>query len=243
MNILREVRRVKEKSMATRIRLLLTFAVILIINTYAWHGIDKDGKLKGLEASVTPWDVSYYVNEDKNEILDQIATFTIEDLYPGMPEREDIVHVYNMGTTSTNITYELISVKVFGQEVLPQLQTDGEIQTTGTTTNIFSKDTQYPFNISYTYDRVKLIGEYVDDKTTPRAHATFKFNVNWTYEGQGTVAENLAKDALDTKFGKDAYAYYQDEENDPTKAIEIKVKITSNMIHPSVDPDHPDYGT
>lgn len=36
MNILREFRRVKKKSMATRVRLLLVFSVILIINTYAW---------------------------------------------------------------------------------------------------------------------------------------------------------------------------------------------------------------
>lgn len=36
MNILREFRRVKKKSMATRIKLLLIFSVILIINTYAW---------------------------------------------------------------------------------------------------------------------------------------------------------------------------------------------------------------
>ena len=42
--------------------------------------------------------------------------------------------------------------------------------------------------------------------------------------------ENLAKDVLDTKFGKDAYKYYQDGENDSSKAIEIVVKITTSMI-------------
>ena len=42
--------------------------------------------------------------------------------------------------------------------------------------------------------------------------------------------ENLAKDVLDTKFGKDAYNYYQNEQNDPLKAIEIVVRITSSML-------------
>ena len=37
---------------------------------------------------------------------------------------------------------------------------------------------------------------------------------------------------LDTKFGKNAYNYYQNEQNDKNKAIEIVVKITSSMIHP-----------
>ena len=238
MNILREARRAKEKSMATRIKLLLIFSVIFIVNTYAWFGIDKDVKIKGLDGDVTSWDVSYYINNEENEILNEIAVFTIDELYPGMPEREDVVHIYNMGTSSTNIEYELISVKVFGQEVLSEL----DLQREGNTTTIFSGDTQvsesvqkYPFNISYTYDKDYLKDKYVDDTTTPQSHATFRFNVNWAYQINGTEDENIAKDALDTQFGKKAYAYYQDEANDPSKAIEIKVKITSSMIHPSLE--------
>ena len=238
MNILREFRRVKEKKMTTRIRLLLTFSMIFIVTTYAWFSTQKNVDIGGLTGDVTGWDVSYFVNSDQSEILDEIAVFTIDEFYPGMPEREDVVHIYNRGEASSAIKYELISVKVFGQEVLSQLQTNGEIVTNGNTTNIFSKDTQYPFNISYTYDRTKLIGAYVDKENTPEAVAQFKFNVNWEYNGGGTASENLAKDILDTKFGKDAYAYYQNEANDPTKAVEIKVKITSSMIHPKDDPDY-----
>ena len=230
MNILREFRRVKTKSMTVRISLLLIFSVILIVNTYAWFSIQKDVNLGGLEGNVTSWDVSYFVNEDTNEILDQTAVFTIDELYPGMPVREDVVHIYNRGTTGTTIKYELLSVKVFGQEILEELKNDPNgIITEGNTTNIFANKEEYPFNISYTYDRATLIGEYIDDETTPNAAATFKFNVNWAYEEGNTEEEIIAKDLLDTKFGKDAYSYYQNEENDPTKAVEIYVKITSSM--------------
>ena len=228
MNILREFRRVKKRSIATRIKLLLLFSVILIVNTYAWFSADKDVDLKGLEGDVTSWDVAYYVNDE--EILNQNVTFTIDELYPGMPEREDIVHIYNLGTSSTSIKYELISIKVFGQEILEKLQEEGGIQTSGTTINLFADDTAYPFNVSYTYDKTRLDGKYVDDESTPNAMATFKFNSSWIYEGIGTAEENEAKDILDTKFGKDAYSYYQDENNDPSKAIEITVKITSQII-------------
>jgi len=225
MNILREVRRVSNKSMPVRIILLLAFCVIFVVTTYAWFSTQKDVTLGGLSAEVTSWDVSYYVNQEGNEFLDKTAVFTIEQLYPGMPNREDVVHIYNIGKSSTNITYELISVKVFGQEVLNEL----DIGVSGNTRTIFSADTEYPFNISYTYDKNYLEDEYVDQTSTPNSKATFKFNVSWPYEGQGTEDENLAKDLLDTKFGKDAYAYYKNEANDPTKAIEIQVKITSSL--------------
>ena len=231
--VLREVRRIKKRSLPARILLISIFSVILIINTYAWFQANQPVSMSGLEANITPWDVRYYV--DDKEILDETVTFTIDQLYPGMPDREDTVRIYNMSTTSTNITYELTAVKVFGQDVLEQLKENGIIHTDGNTINIFADDTIYPFYISYTYDRTRLDGEYKDDETTPNAGATFKFQASWEYQGNGTEDENLAKDILDTQFGKGAYAYYQDEANDPSKAIEITVKITSSMIHPNAD--------
>ncbi len=231
MNILREIRRVRKRSMASRIRLILIFSVILIVNTYAWFNINEDVKLKGLEADVTPWDVTYYV--DGKEILDQDVTFTIDELYPGMPNREDTVHIYNLTTTSSNINYELASVKVYGQEILEQLKNNGGIKAEGNTVNVFTDDTTYPFKVSYTYDKTRIDGEYVDDEKTPEAGAKLKLNVSWTYQGNGTDDENLARDILDTKFGKEAYKYYQNENNDPAKAIEIVVKITSSTLRES----------
>lgn len=228
MNILREFRRAKKRSVASRVRLVMIFSVILIVNTYAWFNINEGVKVGGLEADITPWDVTYYV--DGKEILDTDYTFTIDELYPGMPNREDTVHIYNLTTTSSRINYEITSVKVFGHEVLEQLQTDGGIQTNGNTVNLFADDTVYPFNVSYTYDKTRIDGVYENDTTTPDAGAMVKFNVSWTYQGTGTDNENLAKDILDTKFGKDAYNYYQNEDNDSTKAIEIVVKITSSML-------------
>lgn len=233
MNILREFRRVKKRSVQARILLISIFSVILIINTYAWFNANQPVKMNGLDANITPWDVRYYV--DDKEVLDETVTFTIDQLYPGMPNREDTVRIYNMSTTSTSIKYELTSVKVFGQEVLEQLKENGVIQNQGNTVNIFADDTKYPFNISYTYDKTRLDGEYVDDETTPAAGAIFQFHASWEYQGNGTEEENLEKDILDTMFGKGAYEYYQNEQNDPSKAIEITVKITSSMIHPNAD--------
>lgn len=257
MNILREVRRASNKSMPIRILLLSTFCVIFVVTTYAWFSTQRNIELGGLKGYTTAWDVSYYVNSDENQILDETAVFTIDEMYPGMPNREDIVHVYNIGKASTNITYELISVKVFGQEVLTndengeqvlevhKTDENGEevietvpVTINGKTTNVFSGDTEYPFNVSFTYDKNKLIGQYEEGgEYEASAHAVVRFNTSWAYEGTGTDVEKLARDVLDTKFGKAAYKYYQN--NETTSAIEVKVKITSSMIHPKDDPDYP----
>ena len=267
MNILREVRRVSNKSMPVRIMLLLAFCVIFVVTTYAWFSVQRDINVGGLTGYTTSWDVAYYIKaddeRDETQMLDKTAIFTIDEFYPGMPDREDTVHVYNIGKASTTVTYELTSVKVFGKEILIKdeeseelalnvygTNEDGEeivIDTVpvttsadGKTTTVFSGDTRYPFKISYTYDKTDLIGQYEEGgEYEDSAHATLKFYVEWDYEGTGTDNENLAKDVLDTQFGKGAYTYYQDEENDPTKAVEVQVRITSNMIHPSDDENYP----
>ena len=109
MNILREVRRVNQKSMPVRIMSVLVFSVILIVSTFAWFSSQKDVKIGGLTGDVTSWDVAYYVREEERK--DQTATFTIDQFYPGMDLYTDKVHIYNIGESSTNIEYELTFVK------------------------------------------------------------------------------------------------------------------------------------
>ena len=260
MNILREVRRVRNKSMPVRIMLLLAFCVIFVVTTYAWFSTQRNVTMSGLYGETTPWDVSYYIQaddeDDQTQMLDETAVFTIEEFYPGMPLREDLVHVYNLGATDTKITYELISVKVFGQEILTKDANGKQVlnvykkgengenvldstvavtvatdDTDGTTTTtVFSADSAYPFKITYTYDRTELIGAYVEgDESTEQAHATLSFKMDWDYDG------TLGKDILDTQFGKQAYTYYENG-NDTEKAVEVKVRITSKMVNPSANP-------
>lgn len=239
MNILREVRRVNQKSMPVRIISILLFSVILIISTFAWFSSQKDVKLGGLEGEVTSWDVAYYVRGE--EIQEQFATFTINQLYPGMDLYTDKVHIYNIGTSSTNIEYELVSVKVLGETLYDMESAVNEltveVDEDTNTTHIFTGDTTYPFEISYTYDKDYLNGKYDFDTQEPAsAHAMLELNAIWDYGEEGSIDGEISdKDALDTQFGKDAYEYYQNEENDPSKAIEIIVRITSSFIHPDLE--------
>lgn len=239
MNLLREVRRVKQKSMPVRILSLFVFAIMLIVSTFAWFASDKDVRLKGIEGDVTSWDVAYYV-DDEDKTLDQTAVFTVDEFYPGMPQRTDYVHIYNLGESSTRIQYEIVSIKLFNIEIYETIRDNGEIvteedETSGIITQtIFSKDTDYPFTVSVSYDKTYLSGKYVDLATTPESAATFEFKVNWEYGEAGRADEISAKDLLDTTFGQQAYEYYE-AGNDINTAMEITVRITSSMIHPSLD--------
>lgn len=239
MNILRELRRTSKKSMATRIRLILLFSVLLIINTYAWWYVNKEVDLGGLEADVKTWDVAYVVNEQN--VLDETVNFAIDDVYPGMPDYEDYVHIYNLGDKNTQIIIEIESIKIFGQDILEELENNEEIQKDGNTVTLFVNDTKYPFCISYSYNTDVLEDKYEYGKLTDGvfedlknedgkygyevndpAVATISFNINWEYEA--------GADELDTEMGKKAYEYYNNATENGNKAIEVTMKITSKLL-------------
>lgn len=241
MNILRELRRTSKKSIETRIRLILLFSVLLIINTYAWWYMNKEVDLGGLEADVRTLDASttYVINEEN--ALDATTNFAVDEVYPGMPDYEDYVHIYNLGESSTKITLEIESIKIFGQDILGELEDNGEIQKNGNTVTLFVNDTKYPFCISYSYDKDVLEEKYEYGKLTDGVFedlkndegkygyetdnssvATISFNINWEYDG--------GSDELDTEMGKKAYEYYKNAKDNGDKAIEITMKIISEAL-------------
>jgi len=239
MNILREIKKVNQLNMPIRIILLLTFCVIFTASTYAWFAIVREVNIGGLQGNVNEVegpDVAYYVGE--SEILDETVTFTLNSLYPGMPFYNDTIDIYNTSDSTTEINFEIVSVKLFGEEIYNEEFSIGvsNVGENGKKYTIFSEDTQYPFNISFQCDKSTIEGTYVDDGSdaSEKAHATFDFNANWTFQAEAEDGESLddedikARDDLDTQFGEAAFEYYNESGNEA--AIEIKVKITSTRI-------------
>lgn len=218
MNILRELRKFKRKSVLVKLQVLLLFSIMLIASTYAWWRL-PEVDVNNLQGTIETWDIEY--NIDDNEILDEEVTISVDDFQPGMIDFEKTISIRNKGTKPTNITYEVTSVKLFGEEVLTQLQENNEIKLAGNTVNLFvnSEEQKYPFNICYTYDKKYIEGKYVDDETTPYATAKLKIYASWEYE-KGT-------DSLDTSIGQRAYDYYADPNNNPEEALQFTIKINS----------------
>lgn len=222
MNILRELRKFKRRSVLVKLQILLLFSVMLIASTYAWWRVPQ-AEIWNMRATVETWDVEY--NIDDTTILDEEVTISVDDFQPGMDDFQKTVSIRNLGTKGSKITYELTSVKLFGQEVLTDLQTNNEIRLAGNTVNLFvnSGAEKYPFNICYSYDKSNIDGQYIDDETTPGAVAKLTFYVSWEYD-KGT-------DLLDTSIGQRAYDFYENPSNNPEEVLQFKVKITSEAKH------------
>lgn len=218
MNILRELRRIKSKSLMKRICLTLIFSVILLINTYAWWKIDNEVEIKNLEANVTSWDVQYFVND--TEILEETVKLSIKEFFPGMLNHTEKVNIYNVGEASTSIKYEITSVKLFGKEILDELIQNNEIEYQENSVKLFTNKEKYPFDISCSFDKTRIEGNYLEQQNT-NSVATMNFNASWEYEGNNKI---------DTEYGKKAYEYYQNNEAEDNETLEVYIKITSSRI-------------
>lgn len=246
MNILREIRRTKKRSVTARIALVMIFASFLIINTFAWYNLQKDISATGLTAVVRHWDIEFY---NDSEVVEDEIMFTVDEMYPGMPYFEENVYIRNSEDKGSRLKFTLKSIKLFGELIYsdeeeftntiePQIFTqvlnpdrvaDGEEEIHSGRVVLTSAGEIYPFTISYSYNRDKINGKYEDDIYTPNAYATFTMNIEWDYELLENGLASTSRDNLDTEFAKRAYSFYQNEENENTNAIEIKVELFAKV--------------
>lgn len=217
MNVFRELRKINSRNVIIKTRLICIFSFMLIVSSYAWFLTIREVEISGIEGKVVGWDVEYYIDEN---MVENEYTFTTQDFYPGMENISETVKIYNTGETASNIDFEIVSVKMFGEEIYQQLLTDNEITKTANQIKLFDNAEKYPFNISYTLDKTYLPDQYIDETST-NAIATMNLNISWEYDG------TTQKDILDTEFGSKAYNYYK-LNPDATEVLEIKMKITAS---------------
>ena len=146
MNILREIRKISKKSKKKKIMLIMLLSIVLIVNTYAWFFSEKETNLKSIEGKVNSWDISYVISE--KEILDEEISLDIDTIYPGMPIYEKDLHIYNLGNTNAQITIDIISVQLFGNEIANELKEKLEITDKNNEVTVFAdlpNTSEYPF--------------------------------------------------------------------------------------------------
>ena len=73
MNILREIRRISQKSKRKRIILIVLLCVTLLSSSYAWFAATKTTTLNGLSGQVNSWDVAYVISD--TEVIDKEVQF------------------------------------------------------------------------------------------------------------------------------------------------------------------------
>ena len=241
MNILREIRRISQKSKRKRIILILMLCFALISSSYAWFESTKLTNLSGISGKVNSWDVAYVISD--TEIIDEEISFDVSTIYPSMPTYEQDLHIYNLGENGANIKLEITSVKLFGEEILNSLKEKLEITNKDNQLIVFddlANYSEYPFKTKIEYDKLFIHdkynyisydenGNFVDAKnpegkygyeTNNESVATIKLKFVW----------DGLNDTLDTEFGKKAFEYYQNSSENTEPVIRVKVRITSSHI-------------
>lgn len=229
MNVLRELRKFKTKSALAKIRILILLAVMLIVSTYAWFSVEKDVNVGNIRGVVTEWDVEYSI--DDVAITTEEIVIACDEFYPGMPRFEKTISTTNKTDTGADIKYEIVSVRIFGVEKLQDLTDTGniEIDEDSKTIKVFTTE-DYPFDAWLSYDTNVIGGE-----DSENSHAEATVFAEWTHYRSSATKTEAENNSLDTYYGEEAYAYYQNEElSEQYSPIEITFKITSareGMLH------------
>lgn len=254
MNIIREMRRIKNISVIPRMGIILILIVVLIVSTYAWFDTSKSVKISMLKGLVSSWNILYKY-DDTN--LDEEITLTFDDFHPGFSETREI-NVINLGIVASNIEVDLVRIDFLNENLyaatvdgygeLVRDPVTGQCFATGYLAEpanhalsfknnrkymeAFNND-KYPFKLTCTLNKSMIAGAYNEATQQPSsAKADIFVSLDWEY--------NARVDEKDTQIGKDAYLYYEGLKN----RNEEESEETSNPEEPitpeeSTNPEEP----
>ncbi len=184
-----------------RYRFFMIFMVLMFsVNTYAWFmyvtRVDTS-----LTARVRSWNVMFQVHD--NNIAQEVV-FDAADIYPGMPDYEDLASVVNTGDTIGDIYFNIKRV-----QILNEVYTSADY----TTEQLLSRlENNYPFTISLSLS---------NNKVYPGTTETFNIEITWPYESNN--------DALDTQWGVSAYQYRNSNPGQPCVVITAEVRVDQSQ--------------
>lgn len=141
---------------------LLSLAVLLAVNVYAWFVYIAKSDLT-LSANVVGWSVTFSDGKVETDNLE----INVIDAYPGMTPYQNRVYITNSGELNSTFRYEVDSINIMGYNVIDKSMTQQQI--------IESLKTTYPFNIDLTFS---------GDKMAPGESITFDTEFSWEYENE-----------------------------------------------------------
>ena len=187
---------------------ILFIALLLTSNSFAWfiymNKIDSD-----INVRVKAWNVSFRFD---NETMTDYINFSVDEIYPGMDDFEQVLSVTNDGDVAAKLSYEIISINIFGKDysVLEDNITSSDLNDVLTN--------RYPFKISITSDSETIASN--------GGMANFIVRVVWPYESYDDYGN--INDEVDTYLGNQAYQFSLDNEDVP--CVLLKVKLTATQI-------------
>ncbi|MGI6329674.1 MAG: hypothetical protein ACOXZR_02295 [Bacilli bacterium] len=199
--------------MLKRVNLVsLLFVIVSFISvTLAWFAYSGLGKV-ATEIDVKAW----FIELEKNgESVSNDISISLEELYPGMKTVTEEIKIKNLGDSDASVNYSIVSARILGEEKDNYLITENEL-TSEEVEDILSH--QYPFKIN-----INLSRHYVLSKN---GESIFKVSVSWPLDSDD--------DELDSKWGNDAYNFYQKElkqqKNNPNYQIRPAIQIVLSVV-------------
>lgn len=182
-----------------KIRTIFLLAITLASNSFAWF-IYTTKVSSNISAKVREWNVTFDVN---GQTVEKTIEINIDSLYPGMDTYTQTLTASNSGEARAQITYEVITAKVLGDDLMTLGYTDAEI--------VNYLRSNYPFSIDFNVS---------SDIIQSNGEETITISVSWPYES--------GQDEEDTKWGSLAYTYHQNYPDIPS--IDLSIKITAYQI-------------
>ena len=182
-----------------KLRTIFLLAITLASNSFAWF-IYTTKVSSNISAKVREWNVTFDVN---GQTVEKTIEINIDSLYPGMESYNQTLTASNSGEARAQITYEVITAKVLGDDLMTLGYTDIEI--------INYLRSNYPFSIDFNVS---------NDIIQSNGEETITISVSWPYES--------GHDEEDTKWGSLAYTYHQNYPDIPS--IDLSIKITAYQI-------------
>lgn len=191
----------KRKKLKRRIRRSTLFFLVLalITNSFAWF-IYTNKVSNSINTHVKSWMVTF--DQDGNPLEDTVE-FNIDSIYPGMNDFNDSITISNTGETTAYISYEVDSIKILDEVYTRDNYSSEEL------INILKSN--YPFTITF---------NVTNEEITTGSEGIFSVNLVWPYESGDDIA--------DTYWGRKSYEFVENNKDEKSVSIVVKIKATQN---------------
>lgn len=206
-----------------KIKTILLLLITLIMNTYAWFIYISKVSLD-MEVHIKSWNFELYTGD-----LEENFTFTVEEIYPGMPDASKEIVANNTGESSASLSCEVTSIKILDEEyrIGVDYTDDGGNTFQYTSTDLIDKLlNDYPFKIQvYVNDQI-----YTGDSLilTSGDTTNIELKVVWPYETTDNGKTLEENDLLDTEWGQAAYEYYNNGGNQYCIEVNVVIKAVQD---------------
>lgn len=150
-----------------KMKSLLLASFVFGVNAFAWFAFISKVNVT-LNANIVSWDVNFY---DSIQAISNAIVVETTDLYPGMPTYTKEIYITNSSDVGGTFTYDINSIKVFGDEIMTETTTqDGAIT--------YLEET-FPFVVRFNTSKVDL---------AEKDSMVFTISIDWPLDNTDSLA-------------------------------------------------------